>query len=264
MDDAGTARPRWRWLPVIPAYLAFHAVFLLPALLALGLAARATFRREDAVGLAILVAMALAYTIPWDGYLIGKGVWWYGTGSVVATVWRVPVGELLFVVIQPVLTVLWLSWLGIRPDQAGLQTLRRRAAGATAGLSVAVLGGALLLREPTFYLGAILVWAGPILAIQWTFDWSYLWKRRRRVLTAVLAPTAYLAFADRIAIEVGIWSLSPRYTTGLAVGGLPVEEATFFLLTNLFVVQGLVLFRGLVVTLREHHSAELFRAAVPR
>lgn len=249
---------------MIPAYLAFHAVFLLPPLLVLGLLARARFRREDAVGLAILVTMALAYTIPWDGYLIGKGVWWYGTGSVVATVWGVPVEELLFIVLQPALTVLWLSRLGIRPTPAGLQSLRRRVAGTAAGLSVAAVGGGLLLWEQTFYLGAILAWAGPILAIQWTFDWSYLWNRRRRVLAGVLVPTTYLALADRIAIEVGIWSLSPRYTTGLAVGGLPVEEATFFLLTNLFVVQGLVLFRGLVVTLREHPSAERFLAGVPR
>ena len=42
--------------------------------------------------------------------------------------------------------------------------------------------------------------------------------------------------------------LSGRYTTGLVVPGLglPVEEALFFLLTNLFVVQGLVLWEWVV------------------
>jgi hypothetical protein len=35
--------------------------------------------------------------------------------------------------------------------------------------------------------------------------------------------------------------ISDRYTTGLGLPGLPVEEMTFFLTTNLFVVQGLVL-----------------------
>jgi lycopene cyclase domain-containing protein len=44
-----------------------------------------------------------------------------------------------------------------------------------------------------------------------------------------------------VALSVGLWRLSGRYTTGLAVAGLPVEEGAFFLVTNLFVVQGLVL-----------------------
>jgi hypothetical protein len=58
-----------------------------------------------------------------------------------------------------------------------------------------------------------------------------------------LVPTLYLCVTDRIAIEYGIWILSEQYTTGIFVAGLPVEEAAFFFVTNLFVVQGLVLYR---------------------
>jgi putative membrane protein len=47
--------------------------------------------------------------------------------------------------------------------------------------------------------------------------------------------------ADALAIHLGIWSISPRYTLGVALGPLPLEEAVFFLLTNLLVVQGLAL-----------------------
>jgi lycopene cyclase domain-containing protein len=43
-----------------------------------------------------------------------------------------------------------------------------------------------------------------------------------------------------MAIGFGTWTISPVYTTGLIIGGrLPVEEAVFFLLTNVLVVFGL-------------------------
>ncbi|MFC7172785.1 lycopene cyclase domain-containing protein [Haloplanus litoreus] len=119
-----------------------------------------------------------------------------------------------------------------------------------AALALAAILGAggwqLLARSETFYLGAILAWAAPVLALQWVVGAPQLWARRRLVTLGTLVPTTYLCVADRVAIEYGIWILSERYTTGLTVAGLPVEEATFFLVTNLFVVQGLVLYRWVV------------------
>jgi lycopene cyclase domain-containing protein len=82
-----------------------------------------------------------------------------------------------------------------------------------------------------------------VLALQWAVGAPQLWARRRLVALGTLVPATYLCVADRIAIEYGIWVLSEQYTTGLTVAGLPVEEATFFVVTNLFVVQGLVLYR---------------------
>ncbi len=52
--------------------------------------------------------------------------------------------------------------------------------------------------------------------------------------------------ADWVAIRAGVWSLSARYTTGVELAGLPVEEALFFLVTNAFVVQGLVLLEWVI------------------
>ena len=63
---------------------------------------------------------------------------------------------------------------------------------------------------------------------------------------AVLVPSAYLWVVDRHAIREGVWTISETYTTGLGVAGLPVEEMAFFVVTNLFVVQALVLFRWVV------------------
>jgi lycopene cyclase domain-containing protein len=235
---------------VIPRYLLFHAVFLLPPLALLAAWRAGSPSRRLRLGLAILVPVALAYTIPWDGYLIRQGVWWYGDNSVAATIWRIPVGEYLFIAVQPVITGLWAASLDWNTAAAGLQSRRDRVVGALAGLAVAAVGvGLLLLGESTFYLGALVAWGGPVLAIQWAFDWRYLWARRRTLAAAVGVPTLYFAVADRVAIEFGIWVLSGAYTIGITVAGLPVEEGAFFLLTNAFVVQGLALFFGLLATL---------------
>ena len=234
-------------------YLQFHLAFLVPALLLLGVVVRRRERpapfapRLRWTGVGILTVAALVYTTPWDNYLIARGVWWYGEGRVAATVWHAPVEEYLFIVLQPLVVGLWLVLvpvpLAVTPDGV---TRRARALGVGAGALLCVAGAALLGRESTFYLGAIVAWAGPILALQWGFGWPVLWALRRSVALGVVVPSAYLWMADRIAIELGIWTISDRYTTGVGLAGLPIEEALFFLVTNLFLVQGLVLFGWVV------------------
>jgi len=91
------------------------------------------------------------------------------------------------------------------------------------------------------YLGLVLTWASPLLAGMWLYDGETLWAHRRTLLVAVGVPTVYLWVADAIAIAAGIWTISSTYTLGLAVGSLPLEEATFFLMTNLLVVKGILL-----------------------
>lgn len=98
------------------------------------------------------------------------------------------------------------------------------------------------------YLGMELIWAVPVIALQWIIGHRTLRAHFRLVLLAVLLPTTYLSTADALAIRVGIWALNPELTLGIWIGGLPLEEAVFFLLTNAMVVQGLLLalnFEGL-------------------
>jgi len=64
----------------------------------------------------------------------------------------------------------------------------------------------------------------------------------RRVALAIGVPTLYLWAADWVAIELGIWVISSSHTIGIGFGSLPIEEALFFLCTNVFVVQGVVLY----------------------
>ena len=93
----------------------------------------------------------------------------------------------------------------------------------------------------TTYLALELAWAAPVLAIQWLAGAGALWRRRAALGAAVLAATAYLSAADAFAISDGIWTLSPARTLAFRIGPLPLEEALFFLLTNLMIVQTLVL-----------------------
>jgi lycopene cyclase domain-containing protein len=225
-------------------YLDFHLFFVAPPVLVLLFVARTRFEKRRGVewgGIGLLVVIALVYTVPWDNYLIARGVWEYAPDSVAMTIGLAPIEEYLFVVLQTVVAGLWLYSLPAVAASVSIST-RDRASGVVAGLFVGLAGLGLLLGRGTFYLGAILAWAGPVLALQWGFGWPYLWRVRRRLALGAAVPTAYFAVADRIAIEAGIWSLSPAYTTGISVFGLPIEEGAFFFVTNLFVVQGLLLY----------------------
>lgn len=99
----------------------------------------------------------------------------------------------------------------------------------------------LLLQERSLYLGLILVWALPVLGLQWACGGDILLKRWRACYLPALGVSAYLWIADAFALVQGIWSISPRYTLGWGLAGLPFEEMLFFAVTNLMVCQGLTL-----------------------
>ncbi|WP_375335542.1 lycopene cyclase domain-containing protein [Halorussus sp. MSC15.2] len=61
----------------------------------------------------------------------------------------------------------------------------------------------------------------------------------------------------------GLWTISPDYSTGIHVAGLPVEEAIFFVLTNLLVVQGLLLFDWVTARADERGPAYAVAGLVP-
>jgi lycopene cyclase domain-containing protein len=229
-------------------YVEFHLAFVVPALVAVALAwwryGAAAWSRSFRVGTPVVVFLAVAYTTPWDNYLIERGVWAYGDGTVLARLWWAPLEEYAFFVLQSVLVACWIVLLRLRDVRDVSVSRRQRVVGVLAAGVVGAVGvAALLAGDRTLYLGAILAWAAPVLAVQWAFGWPVLVRARRTVLAGVLAPTLYLSVVDRIAIEAGVWVLSPTYTTGVTVLGLPIEEGLFFLVTTLFVVQSLVLLR---------------------
>jgi lycopene beta-cyclase len=263
----------WAWAPGM-TYLQFHLAFTLPwlAWLAWGalramragrpVAGRLGSDRVAWVALGALSLVALGYTWPWDRALIAQGVWGYPPGRVLAHLGGVPVEELAFFLIQTWGVGLGLFALG--RAAAGMPAPARAAAGPRwIGAAVALVGaGAGLLLWPTEagrYLGLILVWSMPVVAVQWAFGGDLLWRRRGLLAGSVALPTLWLWWADRLAIGWSIWWISPHLTVGWRPLGLPVEEATFFLVASTLVAGGLLLaldpatpprLRALVASLR--------------
>lgn len=230
------------------SYLDFHLLFLLPpiALMAFTLPRPLSelggWRAQWALPLITLIA--LTYTTPWDNYLVAREVWWYGPNRVLGTIGHVPIEEYVFFVLQPVLTGLFLFQYLSRSEN------HHRSAGSAsswigfATFTVLTLTGIGMLVSDWpqgLYLGLVLSWASPVLAGMWLYDGQALWAHRTTLLYTVGIPTLYLWVADTIAIALNIWTISSSFTVGISPFGLPVEEATFFLMTNLLVVKGILL-----------------------
>jgi lycopene cyclase domain-containing protein len=235
-------------------YAQFLVLLLAPALVLVAVALLCRLRRavpadrvatrRVALLLVPLAVFAVLYTTPWDSWLIAESVWWYDPGSVLGSVFLVPIEEYLFMAGQTLLTGLWTLAVTMSSRSRGTDylfpaQLRRRYAARWALLT---LSGVLLatLVPGGLYLGAIFAWFGPPLAVQAAAGADVLRALRRDRLLG-LSLTLPLWLADTVAIHAGAWHISQVSTLGVRVLGLPLEEAVFFLCTNLLVVNSVLL-----------------------
>jgi lycopene cyclase domain-containing protein len=176
--------------------------------------------------------------------MIRQGAWGYADGAVFVRALSIPLGEYLFFTIQTVVTAFALHLIGFDPTfRDGDFDRAPRVAGVVVGLAMVPIGLGLVRLAPSFlYLGGLIAWVGPVLALQWGVGGGYLARTPRMWLAATLIPAAYFWVADRIAIGMGTWYLSPELTTGVTVFGLPIEEMLFFTAAGVMTVNGLVLF----------------------
>ena len=223
-------------------YLQFHAAFTAPVLVALWL-----LRPRPAPSwgpLLLLVGIAFAYTTPWDNYLVAREVWTYPPDRVWFEVGYVPIEEYAFFVIQTLMAGMLYRLLRARafPTAAPHGPEGQRVWGVAVFGALSVLGWALIAGGGHgLYLGLILGWACPVLAGMWWIAGAQIWAHRRLVAWTVVPLTLYLWVADRIAIGLEIWDITDATRTGWELAGLPVEEALFFLVTNLLVAQGMAM-----------------------
>ena len=225
-------------------YYRFLIIFIcLPLLLAL-CTKKNLFNKSNKTELlpiALMGLVALVYTAPWDNYLVMRGVWTYPTGGVIGVLGYVPYEEYFFMFLQATLAgVLWTSWVP-HSKYAGL---RLSYNGLIMALFIGLLGALSLMYVKGTYIGLILVWACPPLVLQWGLGSRTLIKSFKTWALLWIGLSFYLCVADYYAILNGVWSITPATRTGWGIGHLPVEEILFFTLTNLFVLQGLCLWRA--------------------
>ena len=200
------------------------------------------------VGLLHAIA-AVAWTTPWDNYLVATGVWYYDPARVTGiTLGWAPIEEYTFFVVQTLLTGTWLLWLARRLPAPSLPAparpgLRGVAAGVAGIIWLAAVGMGLSQWPPGTYLALELGWLLPPIILQLAVGADLLWHHRRLVAAALVVPWLYLSAADFLAIGWGTWTIAPSQSTGIMIGGvLPIEEVLFFLSTTMLIVFGMTLF----------------------
>lgn len=234
-------------------YGQFLGIFLLPALASVAIWAWGTKPRSPLLPRSFwltggfLTTVAVLYTTPWDNYLVAKGIWTYPPDRVwgIRLGW-VPLEEYLFFILQTLLTTGWIwGWSArLRAPHAIADSpwLRWGIAGACAVGAVAAWYVFFYGEKRYTYLSLILGWALPVIAGQWALGAPAFYRHYKLLLIGVIPPTLYLWVGDTIAIRLGIWHIAEATSMGWFLpGGLPVEEAVFFLITNLLVGLGFVL-----------------------
>jgi 15-cis-phytoene synthase/lycopene beta-cyclase len=232
-----------------------HLKYTIPPAIALTFCYRPLFARIDLYKIAFLITIAVLSTTPWDSYLIRRKIWTYPPSVIIGPrLFSIPAEEVFFFVIQTYNTSLFYLILSKPVFHASYlisSKEKRRSieilqgAGQAVLATCVILGAALIWRggEGT-YLGLILAWAGPFALLLWTLSSQFLITLPTSSTWApIIIPTVYLWIVDTIALRRGTWTIESGTKLGIHVWeGLEIEEAIFFLATNILIVFGQVAF----------------------
>lgn len=227
-------------------YIFFHLIFTLPPVLVLGYLYSRDIKGKKAFrqGTFLMILLAVVYTSPWDHLLINEGIWFYGENVVSLWILGIPLGEYLFFIIQTLGISLFLYQIGYDTDKTENARIFGRPLLGLPFLLLSLFGLWMIIFGPnsTLYMGAILAWAGPVISLQWIFGGEKLLEQKKTLVKSILIPASYLWIIDKVAITKGLWILPLETRTGLEIFGLPIEEMIFFLMTNIMVIQGIILY----------------------
>lgn len=94
------------------------------------------------------------------------------------------------------------------------------------------------------YMGLILAWAGPFVLLLWSLAYQLILELPlSNTLIPIALPTLYLWIVDTLALRRGTWVIESGTKLGWHLWeGLEIEEAVFFLVTNVLIVLGLIAF----------------------
>ncbi len=232
-------------------YWQFHLVFTVPLfglVLWLNRHNKQALSSRSCFGIGLLTLLAVSYTTPWDSYLIKEKIWSYHPENILFTIYRIPIEEYFFFIIQTSIGCLFIAFLLFR-EKKNKQNLAmkigRRQVALFAIMTISLFASWFAFsRAPQYlYLKLIIYWSLPVLFLQWSLGSSILLQNKTTLLRGVFFLTAYFWVADIVAIHLQIWFFPEQTISGLTLlGVLPLEEALFFLVTNIMVVQGYILF----------------------
>ncbi|KAI8944040.1 hypothetical protein F4801DRAFT_281317 [Xylaria longipes] len=242
-------------------YAFVHLIYTIPLAGVLTVILKPLLTRVDLYKTLVLVLVAFFATLPWDSYLIRRGIWTYPPDAILGPrLFGIPAEELFFFIIQTYITtllyilfnkpILHSQYLTNREDSSP-KARRIRSVGQLL-LSAAILIGAILVGKggKGTYLGLILIWAGPFVLLTWTFSGYFLLRLPSACIAIpICVPTLYLWIVDELSLGRGTWAIESGTKLGWCLwGNLELEEAVFFLATNALIVFGLVGFdRGIAV-----------------
>lgn len=236
-------------------YASVHLKYTIPLAVLLTSLAYRIFNRIHVLNIAALAVIAFTATLPWDSYLIKSAVWSYPPGVIIGPkLFGIPIEELFFFVIQTYITsviyiifnkpLLHVKHLKNQRDPPRWMHRAKRA--GQLFLTTLTLYGAYLveLGGKYTYMGLILIWASPFALITWTMAGLFIMSLPLICTTfPILIPTVYLWLVDELALGRGTWSIESGTKLGLCLfGRLEVEEALFFLATNILIVFGMATF----------------------
>ena len=96
--------------------------------------------------------------------------------------------------------------------------------------------------KPMFYIDLLLLWGIPPILFQILIGWDLIKQNLSTIILTIFSLGFYLSLTDFIAIQQGIWTISPLFTTGLNLASLPLEEVIFFYITIILIVFGYIQF----------------------
>lgn len=236
-------------------YAFVHLVYTIPIAGALTVVLRPLLTRLDLYRILTLILVAFFTTLPWDSYLIRRGIWTYPPDAIIGPrLFGIPAEELFFFIVQTYITsllyillnkpILLSQFLTTHEDSTPkARRIRRFVQFLTCigiGIGVALVQNG---REGT-YLGLILIWACPFILLSWTLSGYFLLRLPRACIAIpILLPTLYLWMVDELALGRGTWAIESGTKLGWCLwGSLDLEEAVFFLASNSLIVFGLLAF----------------------
>ncbi|KAL5366612.1 Lycopene beta-cyclase [Aspergillus floccosus] len=210
-------------------YVMVHLTYNIPLAIFMTGLSWPFLNRLDWAKISALVTVSLLGTISWDSYLVRSHIWTYPPSTVTGyTLCAIPLEEVFFFIIQTYNISLIYIALIKRP------VLRR--IGCASFLSSVAVGGAasFYIGGRYTYIGLIIVWAFTWLLFQWALTHRFvLALPNRKLIISVMLPTILLWIIDNFSLRRGTWVIEKPTK-------LDIQEAFFFFITNVLVVNGLI------------------------